>query len=92
LSHRPETNEKKEGKEFVKFVDGLANVARTGRTPEWHTWVTRRVVLFRLFARRAIVRLLITGVMNWSARVVKDEIYAFGANSFTATVSSVAFL
>jgi hypothetical protein len=27
LSHRPETNAKKEGKEFVKFVDGLANVA-----------------------------------------------------------------
>jgi hypothetical protein len=30
LSHRPETNAKKEGKEFVKFVDGLANVAGTG--------------------------------------------------------------
>jgi hypothetical protein len=27
LSHRPETNAKKEGKEFVKFVDGLGNVA-----------------------------------------------------------------
>ena len=36
LSHRPETNAKKEGKEFVKFVVGLANVASNRpRRPKW---------------------------------------------------------
>jgi hypothetical protein len=36
LSHRPETNAKKEGKEFVKFVEGLANVASNRpRRPKW---------------------------------------------------------
>jgi hypothetical protein len=45
LSHRPETNAKKEGKEFVKFVDGLANVASNRpRRPKW-AWASSSLQL-----------------------------------------------
>jgi hypothetical protein len=87
LSHRFERSPNKKGKDFVKFVDGLANVAGNRSV--------RVFLVVSFYCSRAgapIVRFLITGVMNWSARAVKDEIYAFGANSFAAPVRSVAFL